>query len=69
MEMDQPPSPIGEDDGLGPPWPGMVDESFNLVLPGKGNSQGGKGVGFDELQYAANKDPDYKASKIQIIKC
>eukprot|EP00973_Karenia_brevis_P007986 1082890-Karenia_brevis.AAC.1 len=43
MVMDNPPSPMredGESEDLGPPWPGMLDESFNLVLPGKGNPQG-----------------------------
>eukprot|EP00973_Karenia_brevis_P018472 2532786-Karenia_brevis.AAC.1 len=53
MELDQPPSPIGEEEDLGPPWPNMGDSSF-LVLLGKGNPQGGKGMGSDELQYATN---------------
>eukprot|EP00973_Karenia_brevis_P040338 5572196-Karenia_brevis.AAC.1 len=55
MVMDNPPSPMredGESEDLGPPWPGMLDESFNLVLPGKGNPQGGKGSG--EPQYGIN---------------
>eukprot|EP00973_Karenia_brevis_P015223 2081991-Karenia_brevis.AAC.1 len=44
IQMDLPPSPIEAEGGIGPPWPNMGDDSF-LVLPGKGNAEGGKGFG------------------------
>eukprot|EP00973_Karenia_brevis_P058209 8103442-Karenia_brevis.AAC.1 len=53
IQMDLPPSPIEEQEGVGPPWPSSVDNSF-LVLPGKGNVQEGKGFCPQGLQYAAN---------------
>eukprot|EP00973_Karenia_brevis_P037394 5156028-Karenia_brevis.AAC.1 len=37
IQMDLPPSPVADQEEVGPPWPTSVDSSF-LVLPGKGNS-------------------------------
>eukprot|EP00973_Karenia_brevis_P087173 12086213-Karenia_brevis.AAC.1 len=45
-----------------------MDESFNLVLPGKGNPQGGKGVGSDEPQYAANMVAEPHRSDEDMVK-
>eukprot|EP00973_Karenia_brevis_P090780 12404232-Karenia_brevis.AAC.1 len=55
MVLDPIPSPMREDgdsEVLGPPWPGMSGE--NLILPGKGNPDVGKGSGPSGPQYGTN---------------